>query len=586
MNWWIFKAGANGLQQQQTDRLTGSTPAQFGPVIAISALAASIVMFPLSSQAASDPANPRLYQDRLKREKRPPEPPAPVAEQPGRAATAMPSVTAGEPVFLFRGATITGATVLPQDLLAQVYRPYLGKEISVPILAAIANRITSIYQEHGYALSRAIIPAQDLAAGTITIEVIEGHVETVRFTGTAAERMDLSAYRDAITAEKPARLSTMERELLLISRLDGVHVGQPSLEEIGELSGRFILSVETSFKPYDLAVALDNSGTRNVGRLQSFARGVINSPFGLTGALTANVAGVVPTPREWAYGDVAYDHSITPYARIGGSVSFGELHPDGLDRLIGTRKRQFDMQLRGSYILRLDRDSEWRIGSAFTYGNFDEVNFGGIFSRDRTRTIQLNTHYFQTLPAKGWVLGSLAVEQGLDIFGASQRNDLRLSTVDGDPRFTKATANLKWVQPLPMSFSLALDASGQVSASPLLTGDEFFLGGQRFGKGYDPGLLTGDAGAAASIELRYGKPVDWQLLREWQLFGFYDGGAVWDRGSTDPRTSLASAGLGLRLGFPYEFNLSVDVAFPLTYETPGTDHGHRPRVNFSLSKSF
>lgn len=132
--------------------------------------------------------------------------------------------------------------------------------------------------------------------------------------------------------------------------------------------------------------------------------------------------------------------------------------------------------------------------------------------------------------------------------------------------FTKITASLTHGRPLFGDFAIFLDLAGQKSWQPLLLSEQFSLGGARFGRGYDPAELLGDEALVGVAELRYGHTVEWDLVREFQLYGFYDLGAIWNR---DPnsfirRASLASAGGGIRLTMPQNFSLSLEVAKPLT----------------------
>ncbi len=116
-------------------------------------------------------------------------------------------------------------------------------------------------------------------------------------------------------------------------------------------------------------------------------------------------------------------------------------------------------------------------------------------------------------------------------------------------------------------FSLKLSAAAQHSAQPLLAPERFSLGGLEFGRGYDPSELTGDHGAAFKTELQWGRAMDMFMVRDLQLYAFYDIGKVWEL-TYDPdfekkQQSLASAGAGLRANLN-DFSLNMELAKPLT----------------------
>jgi hemolysin activation/secretion protein len=121
----------------------------------------------------------------------------------------------------------------------------------------------------------------------------------------------------------------------------------------------------------------------------------------------------------------------------------------------------------------------------------------------------------------------------------------------------------------------------------LLLPEQFALGGARFGRAYDPAEITGDDAVAGSLELRYGRFVESRFLRSYQLYAFYDVGAVWNQDVSDgtQRQSLASAGGGIRLALPQDFAASLEIAKALTRRVAA--EGDKPvRVFVSVSASF
>ena len=114
--------------------------------------------------------------------------------------------------------------------------------------------------------------------------------------------------------------------------------------------------------------------------------------------------------------------------------------------------------------------------------------------------------------------------------------------------------------------------AGQWSADPLLSYEEFSLGGETYGRGYDYGEISGEHGAAFSGELRYGSNLNWRWLSEYQLYGFYDVGAVWNETSGDKYTMdhLSSAGTGFRLRLNDTLRTGFEAAKPLDRRVSST----------------
>jgi hemolysin activation/secretion protein len=142
-----------------------------------------------------------------------------------------------------QAVSVAGADAIPREQIARIYQPFLGKKVSQSDLAAIAAAITDLYRAAGYHLSRAIVPPQDVAAGRVRVEVIEGRISEVALKGEGAEQFGVRPMLNAVLAERPSRLATLERQLLLVNDRQGVRIADTALEEIGVATGNFRLIV-------------------------------------------------------------------------------------------------------------------------------------------------------------------------------------------------------------------------------------------------------------------------------------------------------------------------------------------------------
>jgi hemolysin activation/secretion protein len=181
--------------------------------------------------------------------------------------------------------------------------------------------------------------------------------------------------------------------------------------------------------------------------------------------------------------------------------------------------------------------------------------------------------------------------KGLPVLNASDVGDDELSRPRGSGDFFKGVLELARTQQIAGPFAASITLAGQKSASALLSGEEFAVGGARFGRGYDPSEITGSNGAAGVVELQYNDLVP-GLGPEltYQLYGFGDFGVVW----TDDfiaggvrKDSLASAGGGVRFGWGGKYLAEVEVAKPLTRGVASEGNSNDlVRVFFRLTASF
>jgi hemolysin activation/secretion protein len=135
------------------------------------------------------------------------------------------------------------------------------------------------------------------------------------------------------------------------------------------------------------------------------------------------------------------------------------------------------------------------------------------------------------------------------------------------PNFSYVRSEGATTQDIWDDFQLYLHISGQWSDSPLISNEEFSVGGSETVRGYYESETLGDFGIASQFEartpalLRHFGPLD-----ELRVLAFYDEGYS---GIHDPLTDqnnhywLASTGGGLRLKLFNHLNGSLDTGIPL-----------------------
>jgi hemolysin activation/secretion protein len=207
---------------------------------------------------------------------------------------------------------------------------------------------------------------------------------------------------------------------------------------------------------------------------------------------------------------------------------------------------------------------------------------------DRIRTIQIAALYDFVDKWNGVNVLDLQLSQGLDILGARVPGAPNLSRADGRSDFTKLTSDLQHVQSLGGNWSLLGALSGQYGLVSLLASEQFGLGGVNYLRAYDPAELTGDSGIAAKMELQFGERSTNIGLDNYQLYGFYEAGRVWNHQALPGEYAAASAtdvGIGTRFAITDQISGSVEIAKPLT-RSVAAEGNRDPRAFFSLVARF
>ncbi|MBL9135554.1 MAG: ShlB/FhaC/HecB family hemolysin secretion/activation protein, partial [Verrucomicrobiales bacterium] len=191
--------------------------------------------------------------------------------------------------------------------------------------------------------------------------------------------------------------------------------------------------------------------------------------------------------------------------------------------------------------------------------------------------------------------GTLSANLGISANGVGDSEDFRGLAYSKDARseFGRATLSVARDQKLWRDWSLMLRANGQAATGPLISNEQFAVGGLNSVRGYYEGDEYGDAGWFGSIELRTPHlarrvPVWTDYAPVWlRATVFFDIGQrfLLDADAV-PETErlLSGAGFGLSANLNNHADLRLVVAWPL-FESANTRTGEA-RAYFSLGGQF
>src|SRR5262249_50682184 len=130
---------------------------------------------------------------------------------------------------------------------------------------------------------------------------------------------------------------------------------------------------------------------------------------------------------------------------------------------------------------------------------------------------------------------------GLDILDATDNG------TDRDGQFFTWTGLAQYLHRLRNSpHQLLLNASAQFAHDPLLSPEQFGIGGANTVRGYRENQIVRDSGVVTSAEFQYAVLTSKSGDPTLQLAPFFDFGAGWNVGAPTPdRSDIASAGMRL-----------------------------------------
>jgi len=518
----------------------------------------------------------------------PPSPPS-VAPPPG----------AEQVRFVLREISFPGMTLYRPEQIRPLYADLVGREVSLADLYALADKLTARYRRDGYLLSLAVVPEQQVSNGRVSLRVVEGYVDAVRFRDNPPDPAKLShSLADRIARSRPLRARDLERNVLLIGDLPGVNaqsVLSPSPTNFGAAN----LEIVTQQTPFEGFISFDNQGSRYLGPYALSAGVTEYSRLGLGEQVDLTAAGdVVGGTMFYVQGALTLPVSRGgPFAgdTIQLSGLYSQSEPDLPPEIFPFKTRSRSVEGRLTYFLPVIRSRSRNLSARLSLIWRDLENRVTDLpddarnpTREHVRVVQPRLTYDVVDHTGAVTLLDVALNFGVNALGASQRRDPRLVRVNADGSFFYLSGSAARLQPLFQHFSAFVRTDFQWSDEPLPTTERFGVGGPRNGVGFPPGAITGDSGLSVRGELRYGHELSNKWLTGFQIYARYDYGFTSDvMPSPDDWNDLSTIGLGLRLNLLKSLAFNPEVSHQLT-GTPGDCLGchHETRFLFNLVQRF
>ncbi len=500
--------------------------------------------------------------------------------------------TAGVPAGLqairvwLQDISIEGNTALTAADLERAFAAYRGREVTGTEIFALAQSLTTQYRNAGYFLSTVVVPPQSLAQGRLTLRVIEGYVSEVFIEADEKLRPFLVQIGERIRHSRPLRADVLERYLLTAQEVPGLQLR--SVLTPSKAPGAADLTLVARLRRLEGQVSLDNYGTRYLGPNQVSVGLALNQVLTPTDQLRYLGAGSGDT--EMSYHQLTYSKLLDEQGwRLGATLFQARTQPGDTLAIQDIRGRADGVSLQLSYPLQRTRHQSAWIRLAFDSTDIDTDVLGVRTVEDRIRVLRLGWSWQRFDRWDG--SNSLDVDYSQGVGGTS-RSDLLKSRVGADGLFSKWTFEYTRQQPLADGWSLHAGVAGQWTGdTPLLSSEQFALGGRRYGRAYEPAELVGDRALALRLESRRNGRGSWPGLQAYQGYVFYDLGQVTQLGvlaADAPATrSLASAGVGVRLSLFAQITAQLEAAWPLTRPLSSAgEQGKAARLLGALSMRF
>ncbi|MDQ0625880.1 hemolysin activation/secretion protein [Paraburkholderia graminis] len=501
--------------------------------------------FGVPMRAEQDPAQ-RLLQEQRDRQRRDEIQQAPAqieVPQPtvvnlpeGADVDTLPDV---EPLFKIDHIEFIGDTVLGQRELDAIAAPFIGKELGRNRINLLLRRVTEAFIARGYITTRAYLGAQNLASGTLKINIVDGKVSAFTLNGHPLRPRDPEEpwytthggglITDAGTAwafgdsvGDVLRLPDLEQGVDQINRL---RRNQAEIQIMpGETPGDSVVAITNHYGDrvfYDIGI--DNYGSSQTGTLRYRAGVQANNLIGLQELLSFNFVGtqdsnavVFSAAAPYGYQTFSYTTSLSEYQQAIGDIAL-------------LQGRTFSQILGWNDVLSRSRAGRTSVDVTLTKMRTERTLNGIELTPQDLTVLRVGLNGLRRFVANDqgaaatWDVG---VSRGLPWLSASHDSP-GIDEVEAHSQFTRldATATLQVALGTLAGTQWTYRGTlrGQYSRVALFGNEQIFLGGMDSVRGFTEGGIAGDSGFYLRNEAAWQNVPAWHDARV-EPYVFVDGG--------------------------------------------------------------
>lgn len=496
-----------------------------------------------------------------------------------------------ELVFNVFEIKVNGNSVLPIGTIEETVYPFLGETKTIADVEKARAALEKTYQDAGYLTVSVSIPQQAVDAGIVTLKVTEGSIDKLRIKDSQYSSLAEIKSRVGEFAEgKVPHFPTAQKQLTTVNR--GQNRQVTPILRAGQSPGKVEVDLKVQDKlPLHGNLEINNRYSQNTtetrlnGGLRyenlwqkdhSLGMSFQVTPEDLNETKVFSATYLIPRLN----GDYFAAYGVISKSDIS---AVGDVNVIGNGTIVGARYIK-PLPLLDSFYHSLTLGAD--------YKDFDEsVN---LLGQDAGKTPIAYTSFllgydgtYQTPNSQTQF--NLGVNFATRSFGNSEREFSQKRSF-ASPNYAYFRADVKHTQKLPRDWSVHAKLSGQLAHDPLVSAEQFTIGGVDSVRGYLESQALGDKGISGSLELRtpplmkFIKDFVYKgYIKELYVFTFIDAGHVTTikpANNPEPSTELLSTGLGLKLKLSQGFFTNLDYAHALR-KASEIDKGDN-RVHFRL----
>jgi hemolysin activation/secretion protein len=508
---------------------------------------------------------------------------SPAPTSPPVEASAEHTVEAHFNILEYR---VLGNTVLSvQDVERAVY-PHVGPGKTLKDVEAARSNLEQAYRASGRGTVYVDIPEQDVDQGIVRLKVTEGRLDRVRIQG--ARYFSGRRIRVALPSAQPGAvpdLPELQKEITAVNSLSPRDVSVVPVLAAGTRPGTVDLTLRVSdHVPFHGSVEVNDQHTADTSPLRLITSLTYDNLFDHLDNLSLQYQTAPRSRKELDVFLASYTRRLVGEQRLSfyfvnsnsDVTALGTLAVLGKGRVFGSRlmfplpgtaQATHTLTLGADYKdfvenINVDPTSSLRTPIRYVNLSLAETSFWRMGSSEYSLSSTLN-------------LGPRGLVNSVQEF-ADKRFRARSNYL-----YARAEGRAQW--PLPGRLSLVTRLAGQYAVEPIISNEQFAIGGVDGARGYLEAEELGDIGYKASLQLQSPPLSAWADTLAINGFVFFDTArisVIAPLPDEAPNAVLRSWGVGVDFAATQHLSGALEWACPLV-SAPRTRQGDS-RLLFSV----
>ena len=517
------------------------------------------------------------------------------SDTPAESAPSSSATQAQPSTFDLFELRVKGNTKLEKNQLERTLYPFLGPKKSIDNVDLARTALEDLYRTQGYQTVSVDIPEQDVKNGIVYLQVVEGKVSRLKVKDSRYFSMGaIKAGVPELAEGNVPHFPTMQKQLAALTSESLDRKIQPVLRA-GDTPGTLEVDLKVKDElPFHGRVELNGRNTSTTSRLRLVSSMHYDN---LWQAMHSASFMYQVSPENSDQVDVMAGTYALPLFDTGMRLAmYGVKSSSASVASAGTTTVLGNGDIFGARLIKT-LSSIGNYSHSFTQG-IDYKSFKEDLNINSSSPTTIHTP-IEYLPMLTQYSGSLKSEQSFTSFDLALKYSIRgfgnyQAQFENKRYLAKAnylylTTDIKNQYDISNGMQVKTHVTGQVSDSPLISNEQYSLGGALNVRGYFETQALADSGVFGSMELHSPNlgELDSEYLNNLKLFTYVDAGQGWVQSALKGNKSaysLAAGGAGFNFHIKKYLLAAFDVGFPFISLAPVK--AGEPRLNFNVATEF